>query len=154
MLTQVVPGLDSIASPPLLKDSNQEEGGEGGEGTVTFKANQRLLGLYITGRPGSSGWLRVSVLTEGANDHPLVLDIPFKLSPCPFGFVRWRKSNFGSDAKVSAQKFFLSFALCPMIQTGQAHVLTHPILAVFPTAQNLETCGDSQTSFHSYRRKP
>ena len=110
MLTQVVPALDSIASPPLLQYSNQEEGEEGGEGTVTFKANQRLLGLYITGRPGSSGWLRVSVLTEGASDHPLVLDIPFKLSPCPFGFVQWRKPNFGSDSKVSAQKLFGSLS--------------------------------------------
>ena len=73
---------------PRLKNSNQEDKDAS---VVNFKANDKLLGLSITGSPKTEGWLQISF--HGTDGLPApVLDIPFKLAPCLWGFEP--ESNF------------------------------------------------------------
>jgi len=67
--------LGSRSSDQKLRDVGQR---------ITFAANQSLS-ISIHGPVGIQGLLRFSVDSE-IPEQPLLLDVPFKLAPCQWGF--------------------------------------------------------------------
>ena len=58
---------------------------------MTFEANEKVLGLSISGGPGVQGFLRVSLVT--GQGEKTVMKIPFVLAPCLWGFRLERLAN-------------------------------------------------------------
>ena len=109
---QVIPEDLQRRPIPILWYSGQDDN-EADGGVVTFKANQKLPGLSITGSSGTRGWLQITVLSDATGQDPFSLYVPFELSSCPFGFLPWKNESMASNRKVRNANFMRESKITP-----------------------------------------